>query len=130
MKFQGLLNRIKNAVQSQHSTDYLADCNQCGFKPKRMWSHTGTMLVCDCNIITSRNGGSWGTLEHSWQILQGASTELDELRANLAEECHLHNMYRANIWACLEKIKTDGFAISDIDEMLKITCKRDQQSVS
>ena len=130
MNLKQLSNRVKNSIESRHSTDHLADCSQCGLKPKRKWSHSGTMLICDCNIITSRNGGGWGTLEHSWQILQGASTEADELRQNLAEECRKHNMYRAQIRNCLEQLKTNGMKKEIVETMYKISLKLDQESVS
>ena len=115
---------------SQHGTDHLADCNQCGMKPKRMWSHSGAVIGCECSVLTNANGAGWGTLEHSWQILQGASTEADELRTNLAKAHEDHNLYRAEMRARLEASKNGLLSSEKIKKMLEITNKVNQTSVS
>ena len=115
---------------SQHGTDHLADCNQCGMKPKRMWSHSGAVIGCECNVLTNANGAGWGTLEHSWQILQGASTEADELRTNLAKAHEDHNLYRAEMRVRLEASKDGLLSDEEIEKMLHITNKVNQTSVS
>ena len=123
--------RIRNCVLSQHGTDHLADCNQCGMKPKRMWSHSGAVIGCECSVLTNANGAGWGTLEHSWQILQGACTEADELRTNLAKAHEDHNLYRAEMRANLEDLIRlyKGYAentlIWRLRKMLKTTRKQD-----
>ena len=122
--------RIRNCVLSQHGTDHLADCNQCGMKPKRMWSHSGAVIGCECSVLTNANGAGWGTLEHSWQILQGASTEADELRTNLAKAHEDHNLYRAEMRARLEASKNGLLSAEQIKKMLEITNKVNQTSVS
>jgi len=124
-----LVNRIRNCVLSQHGTDHMADCNQCGMKPKRMWSHSGGAIVCKCNVLTNANGAGWGTLEHSWQILQGASTEADELRTNLAKAHQEHNLYRAEMRKLLAS-KDGVLSAEQIKKMLEITYKINQRSVS
>lgn len=128
--FEPLKNRLDNSIESQHSTDYLADCKQCGMKPKRLWSHSGTALVCKCNVLTSEGGGGWGTLEYTWQNLQDASKELDELKQNLADALHEHNMYRAEMHRRLEMWEKGTLDVSHLWEMLKITRKQDHESVS
>jgi len=122
--------RIRNCVLSQHGTDHLADCNQCGMKPKRMWSHSGAVIGCECSVLTNANGAGWGTLEHSWQILQGACTEADELRTNLAKAHEDHNLYRAEMRARLEASKDGVLSAEQIKKMLDITYKINQRSVS
>jgi len=122
--------RIRNCVLSQHGTDHLADCSQCGMKPKRMWSHSGAVIGCECNVLTNANGAGWGTLEHSWQILQGACTEADELRTNLAKAHEDHNLYRAEMRARLEASKDGVLSAEQIKKMLDITNKVNQISVS
>ena len=134
--FEPLKNRLNNSIESRHSTDYLADCKQCGMKPKRLWSHSGTALVCKCNVLTDAGGGAWGTLEYTWQNLQDASKELDELKKNLADALHDHNMYRAEMQRRLEHLtnlyasNTQKTLIWQIEKMLKITRKQDHESVS
>ena len=130
MNLEQLTNRIKNSIESRHSTDYLADCKQCGMKPKRLWSHSGTALVCKCNVLTDAGGGAWGTLEYTWQNLQGASKELDELKKNLADAHHQHNMYRAEMQRRLEMWEKGTLDVKHLREMLKITRKQDYESVS
>tara|TARA_B100000214_G_scaffold368428_1_gene339972 strand:+ start:11246 stop:11548 length:303 start_codon:yes stop_codon:yes gene_type:complete len=99
-------------------------------KPKRMWSHSGAVIGCECSVLTNANGAGWGTLEHSWQILQGACTEADELRTNLAKAHEDHNLYRAEMRARLEASKDGVLSAEQIKKMLDITYKINQRSVS
>ena len=95
-----------------------------------MWSHSGAVIGCECSVLTNANGAGWGTLEHSWQILQGASTEADELRTNLAKAHEDHNLYRAEMRARLEASKNGLLSAEQIKKMLEITNKVNQTSVS
>ena len=135
-----LQQRINNSIRSRHETEYLPECEQCGFKPTRGWSHSGAFLGCECNVLTNRNGAGWGTLEFSWKALQGASTENDELRRHLAEESEIHTLFRAtvqgslaNIVHMLEKQEPNKCLETVLHELKKLKAfayKLDQESVS
>lgn len=135
-----LQTRIRNSVRSQHSTDHLPECEQCGLKPGRFWSHSGAFLGCGCNVLTNRNGNGWGTLEFSWKALQGATTENDELRRHLAQESEIHTLFRATVQGSLANVvhllekqepsKTNETILHELKKLKAFAYKLDQESVS
>lgn len=96
-----LRNRVNNCIESRHGTDHLPKCRQCGQKPVRGYSHKA-ILGCECSMMS---GDGYGDLEQAWKALQGNYAEREELRGNLAEAHHAHNMYRANMTRLVDQMR-------------------------
>ncbi len=65
-QLQKALQRLRNTLESNHKTDDLTNCHNCGKKPARYWSHWGSWIVCKCGQMIYAGLGNKADVGELW----------------------------------------------------------------